>query len=178
MKKILMVVLMSAMLLSASVTTYAAEAASTSMLPVDSEVTSEAKVSFKDNLNGNTRSTSIPTSFFDLGMRDYEATLEYVNLNWLYTNYYFAPNPDGEIHVEYTIYSNTGRPTPMAIGLYNMDNEEMEVEWVTESATRDGITGSMYFYDLDPAYRYAIAFTAVWDGFSHDAVSGTATISH
>ena len=177
MKKILCIVLSLVMLLSMSVTAFAAEANFPSTEPGDSVRYVEPTL-YDDYLNGNMRSTSIPTQFYDLSISDYDANLELVGVSWLYTNYYFYGNEDGKLKVTYTIYSDTGRPTQMKVGLYDLDDRRMETTWTSSGSSLAGITESFNFINLDPTHRYAVAFTAVFDGFSHDSVHGSATISH
>lgn len=177
MKKIISTVLSCVMLFSVNTTAFAADDASPATKPGSNIVYSEPLV-YDDYLNGNMRSTSKPTKYHDLSKSNYNASLEEVRVSWLYTNYYFYSNNDGELHVTYTIYSNTGRPTQMKVGLYDLDDKRMETTWTSSGSTLDGITESFYFYNLDKTHKYAVAFIAVYDGFSHDAVHGSAVISH
>ena len=136
------------------------------------------KVVFDDVLNGNTRSLSVPTSFYDLSTSNYYADLQEVRVSWLYTNYYFYGNSQNKLHVTYTIYSDTGRHTKMKVGLYDINDGEMKTSWTSSGSTLDGITESFNFINLNPNHKYAVAFTAVYDGFTYDSVHGSATISH
>lgn len=138
----------------------------------------EGKVKLTENLNGGQKSTSVPRTEYDLSDGAYEANLELVGVAWLYTNYYFYCNSDGKIKVTYTIYSDTGRPTKMKVGLYDLEEKKIVTTWTSEESTLDGITESFNFINLDSTHRYAVAFTAVFDGLSHDSVHGTATIRH
>ncbi|WP_459999078.1 hypothetical protein [Paradesulfitobacterium aromaticivorans] len=55
-----------------------------------------------DMLNGALRSTSKPTEFWDLEEDGiYHATLSTVGVSWLYANFYFSPNDDGRIYVDF-----------------------------------------------------------------------------
>lgn len=146
-----------------------------------SKVISEVVVSNPTEiLNGEIQpfSTSRPTAYYDLSRSDYTANLECVGVNWLYTNYYFYPSSNGEIHVDYTIYSYTGRSTPMKIGFYDLTDKKWAADFTTSGSTMSGISEGMYAYNLNINHKYAVAFTAVQDGFTKDAVYGTAVISH
>lgn len=178
-KKVISICISASMMVTLAATTVSAETndLSPSVEFVDSITYNEPSV-YNDHLNGNMRSLSLPTAFHDLSEYDYWATLDEVKLHWLYTNYYFKPNDDSEIYVQYTIYSDTGRPTQMKIGMYDLDTEKMVVTWTSKESTLDGVTGSVRFYNLNKDHRYAVAFTAVYDGMSHDSVHGNAEVSH
>lgn len=95
----------------------------------------------------------------------------------MYTNYFY-PSSKGEIHVDYTIYSYTGRNTPMKIGFYDLTDKKWAADYTTSGSTISGISEGMYAYNLNKSHKYAVAFTAVQDGFTKDSVYGTAIISH
>lgn len=177
MKKIISTVLSCVMLFSVNTTAFAADDASPSTEPSSNIVYSEPLV-YDDYLNGNMRSTSKPTKFYDLLKSDYNANLELVGEDWLYTNYYFYGNSEGELHVTYTVYSNTGRAAKLKIGLYDLDDKRMETSWTSSGSTLAGITESFYFYNLDKTHKYAVAFTSVYDGLTHEYLHGSAVISH
>lgn len=174
MKKIICIILSFLLILSISVTAFAAESSTLEAQININNLTTD----FNDYLNGNMRSTSIPTKFYDLSKSDYNASLVEVRVSWLYTNYYFYSNSSGNLKVTYTIYSDTGRPTQMSVGLYDLDDKRMETTWTSSGSTLSGITESFYFINLDTTHRYAVAFTAVYDGFSYDSIHGSAIIEH
>lgn len=176
MKKTVCAILALMMSLSMNTTVLATNSYTESAIAI-SHVDCITGESFDDTLNGNMRGLNIPTQFWDLGDANYNADLEYLNVNWVYTNYYFEPNLDGELYVTYTIFSDTGRPTQLAVGLYDLDDQRMETTWTSSGSTRDGITEGFKFINMDISHRYAIAFTAVYDGLSHDSIHGSAVIS-
>lgn len=134
---------------------------------------------FDDTLNANDRSLSIPTDFYDLSLSDYYASLVCVGSGWLFTNYYFYCNSNNEIYVNYSIYSDTGRPTMMDVGLYDLDLHRIVATW-RSSGTQllIPLEEGFRFINLDSSHKYAVAFIAVFDGFSHDTVHGSAVINH
>ena len=161
MKKVLCTLLSVVMLLSVSVTAFAAENVIPSM-----EISNDAYTS--------------PAIYddYDLSASNYNASLEVVGVSWLYTNYYFYANSDGKLKVTYTIYSDTGRPTQMKVGLYDLETKKIVTTWTSSGSTLDGITESFNFINLNSSHRYAVAFVAVFDGWSHDSLHGSAVISH
>lgn len=56
-----------------------------------------------DVLNSSLRSTSVPTRYWNLASSAYTGNLVEVRVNWLYTNYYFAPNSSGILYLDYNI---------------------------------------------------------------------------
>lgn len=159
-----------------SVTAFAAENVIPSM-----EISNDAYTSpaiYDDYLNAHARSTSVPKNYYDLSASNYNASLEVVGVSWLYTNYYFYANSDGKLKVTYTIYSDTGRPTQMKVGLYDLETKKIVTTWTSSGSTLDGITESFNFINLNSSHRYAVAFVAVFDGWSHDSLHGSAVISH
>ena len=163
MKKVLCTLLSVVMLLSVSVTAFAAENVIPSM-----EISNDAYTSpaiYDDYLNAHARSTSVPKNYYDLSASNYNASLEVVGVSWLYTNYY-------------TIYSDTGRPTQIKVGLYDLETKKIVTTWTSSGSTLDGITESFNFINLNSSHRYAVAFVAVFDGWSHDSLHGSAVISH
>lgn len=132
---------------------------------------------FVDHLNGGLRSTSIPTTEYHIHYSPYRADLELVGPSWLYTNYYFYCNEDGEFHISYTVYSETNRAR-MEIGVYDLDEKEFIDIYTTPIAPVDGVSDSFSFTGLDTTHRYAIAFRSYFDGLSRDSLYGTARIEH
>lgn len=177
MKKLLCVLLSVVMLLAMSVTAFAAE----NVIP-STEISNASvyapPVMYDDYLTAHARSTSVPKNYYDLSASNYNANLEVVGVSWLYTNYYFYANSDGKLKVTYTIYSDTGRPTQMKVGLYDLETKKIVTTWTSSGSTLAGITESFNFINLNSSHRYAVAFVAVFDGWSHDSVHGSAVISH
>lgn len=177
MKKIISLMLALTVMFSMGSTVLAVERASTSV-EYAQPITYSAQLAYDDYLNGNLKSTSIPQELYDLSKKNYTANLQTVGIYWLYTNYYFYGNKDGKLNVTYTIYSDTGRLTSMEVGLYDLDDKRMETTWLSSAAPTTGITESFQFKNLDPTHRYAVAFKAVPESFTHDTVHGSAIISH
>lgn len=177
MKKILCIVLSVVLLLSVNITAFAEE----NVIP-STEISNESDYTpsamYDDYLNAFARSTSVPRNYYDLSTGRYHANLELVNVSWLYTNYYFYANSAGKLKVTYTIYSDTGRPTEMKVGLYDLETRRIVTTWTSSGSTLSGITESFNFINLDSSHRYAVAFQAVFDGWSHDSLHGSAIISH
>ena len=143
------------------------------IMPVANKETTE------DTRTVVSRSLSKPTEFWDLSIRDYNGTLSVVGISWLYSNYYFSPNSENKINVTYTIYSDSGRPTQMIVGLYDItESRQTSASWTSQGSTLDGITESFNFINLNADHYYAITFCAKFDGLSRDTVHGTATIRH
>ena len=138
MKKTLCALLSVVMLLSMSVTAFAE-----STVPSTEQCNTILYISPAmryDTLNANTKGTSVPKEFYDLSQGSYYATLEVVGVSWLYTNYYFYANSDGKLNVTYTIYSDTGRPTKMKVGLYDLEAKKIVTTWTSSGSTLAGIT--------------------------------------
>lgn len=178
-KKVISICISTSMMVTLAATAVSADANDffPSVELVDNIICNEP-AAYDDYLNGSVRSTSLPKDPYDLSAYDYYASLDYVNKSWLYTNFHFKPNDNGEIYVQYTIYSDTGRPTPMEIGVYDLDAKKMAVTTTSGDSTLNGITEAVRFYNLNKDHKYAVAFTAVSDGFSFDSIHGSATISH
>lgn len=141
-----------------------------------------------DVLNSSARSTSKPTSFWDLTKKKYNASLLQVScVNVLYTNYYFNCNSNRELYVDYSLYSDTGREVALTIRLYDLDKKTY-LDWKTDyfnnvdhpSSTKGPFTGAMYFYNIDIGTRYAIAFLSNKhpDSWTADMLHGSAVIHH
>lgn len=101
----------------------------------------------------------------------YRAQLELVSTSWLYTNYYFHCSDSGKFLLEGMVYSDTGRPTPMKIGVYSLTTKRFVDTYTVESSLK-GTYFTHSFNGLYKSSKYAIAFVAVYDGFSHDSVHG------
>ena len=119
-----------------------------------------------------TRSTSLPTSYWSLAKNNYTADLQVVGKNWLYTNYYYHPNGDGKIYVDYNIRADTSTTT-FYIGLYDLTQDELVVEFTVDDVRTSGKTGSMNFYNLVQSHNYAVCFRA-----HPSSLNGSAVIRH
>ncbi len=131
----------------------------------------DSKIVFDDTLNASLRSLSKPTKEWVLKNHIYKANLELVSTSWLYTNYYFHCSDSGKILLEGMVYSDTGRPTPMKIGVYSLTTKRFVDSYTVESSLK-GTYFTHSFNGLYKSSKYAIAFVAVYDGFSHDSVHG------
>ncbi len=155
-------------------------------IPINSDINN--KLTSNDVLNSSARSTSKPTSFWDLTSKQYNASLVQVScITPLYTNYYFNCNSKRELYVNYSLYSNTGRQVKCTIRLYDLDKKTY-LDWDTDyfsnvddpASTKGPFTGGMYFYNIDIGTRYAIAFLSNKhpSSASWDMLHGSAIIHH
>lgn len=128
-----------------------------------------------DVLNGMARSLSIPTTYWNLGSQKYSATLEMVGRSMLYTNYYFKPNSNGVLYVDYDVVAQ-GAAT-FRIGAYNIDTGNV-VASSDLQVTGYGKEGTVTFSSLDTDSNYAVFFMSVYDGWAVVYVSGSAEIYH
>lgn len=126
-------------------------------------------------LDGMTRSLSIPTTLWNLSKNDYSATLEKVGRSMLYTNYYFKPNSNGTIYVDYDVVAQ-GAAT-FRIGVYNIDTAAVVASNDIEVNAK-GKKGTATFSSLKTSTNYAIFFMSVYDGWSVVYLSGSAKIYH
>ena len=102
MKKLISTILTLALIFAVNTTAFASEA--NKALPVAESVeTTEVFFGNTDAVrigsSEETRSTSLPTSYWSLAQKSYTADLQVVGKHWLYTNYYYHPNGDGKITV-------------------------------------------------------------------------------
>ena len=170
MKKFLSIVIATLLLFSVSVSTFAAESEPGSASCECVDITDEADFV----LNGNiiARSTSLPTTYHKLAGKNYSADLQVVGKSWLYTNKYYHPNGDGKIYVDYDVTADT-QTTIFYIGLYDLTNDKLVVEFDAGEVRTSGKDGSMYFYNLTQSHNYAVCFRA------HPAsLNGRAVIRH
>lgn len=137
--------------------------------------TDEGNHNYDDYLDARLRSTSVPSSYWNLSNSSYNANLVQVGAGWLYTNYYFKSNSSGKIHIEGMVYSNTGRPTQVKVGLYNLDKGKVVQSYIVTSSL-NGQYFSHTFSGLSTSAKYAIAFICIYDGFTRDTVHGSANI--
>lgn len=174
MKKVSIFVL-AAFLVCSSFSTSFASGDSTNVLSEPVVKTQNFKIS---NFDVFPQSTEVPKSFFDLSRKNYDATLTLVGKNVLYTNYYFKPNSDGKLNVNYSIRTD-GRKggAYLKIVLYDIAQKKTATTWTSDLLSWTGDNnGSMYFYNLDPNKNYAVGFTSV-ENTVRTELEGTATIS-
>jgi hypothetical protein len=125
-----------------------------------------------------TRSTRVPTNYWNLASQSYSADLQQVtNVGRLYTNYYFYSNSNSssKIYVDYSV-SASGGSSNMTIGCYDITTGGVAATYLVSSiGTTSFKTGSMYFYGLNTSHKYAVYFQASANNVS---VHGSATIKH
>lgn len=175
MKKLISTILALVLIFTASTTAFASEA--DRALPAAESV--ESTGVFFGNTDAvligsseETRSTSLPTSYWSLAKNNYTADLQVVGKNWLYTNYYYHPNGDGKIYVDYNIRADTSTTT-FYIGLYDLTQDKLVVEFTVDDVRTSGKTGSMNFYNLVQSHNYAVCFRA-----HPSSLNGSAVIRH
>ena len=135
MKKLISTILTLALIFAVNTTAFASEA--NKVLPDAVRIGSSEE----------TRSTSLPTSYWSLAQKSYTADLQVVGKHWLYTNYYYHPNGDGKIYVDYSVRADTSTTT-FYIGLYDLTQDKLVVEFTVNDVRTSGKTGSMNFYNL------------------------------
>lgn len=128
-----------------------------------------------DVLNGNYREKNIPTQYCDLNSSQYNGNLIEVRSSLLYTNYYFSPNTNGELKIDYWISPINTSGTKMIIKLYNISTRKF-VETYTTSGAPTG--ACVTFRGLNKSQHYAFAFQAIRDPLAYNAVEGTITVYH
>lgn len=115
-------------------------------------------------------SLSVPTVPWDLeNKNNYDANLQVVGKAWLYTNYYFYPNGDGKLYVDYDLVAESN--TVVQLGIYDISQSKIVATWLTSEFGTEGLSGSMYWYNLTPSHGYAIAFRS-----TEATVSGNAEV--
>ena len=75
-----------------------------------------------DVLNDTMCSKTYPTKYWNLTNNPYTGNLIEVRANQLYTNYYFAPNSNVVMYLDYNIKPYNTEETRMNIGVYNISN--------------------------------------------------------
>jgi len=175
MKKVVSMMLAIIMLFAMSSTAFAAEVEIET--PASANL-NEVHATFGDadfvliSTDMQTRSTSLPTSFWSLATENYSADLQVVGKSWLYTNKYFHPNGDGKIFVDYDVTADS-QTTYLYIGLYDLTEDQLVVEHSAIEVRTTGKTGSMYFYNLTQSHTYAVCFKA-----HPSSLNGSAVIHH
>lgn len=114
MKKLISTILTLALIFAVNTTAFASEA-NKALPAAESVETTEVFFGNTDAVrigsSEETRSTSLPTSYWSLAQRSYTADLQVVGKHWLYTNYYYHPNGDGKIYVDYSVRADTSTTT-------------------------------------------------------------------
>lgn len=128
-----------------------------------------------DVLNGMQKSTSKPKSYWDLGDESYSATLTQVGTNYLYTNYYFHCNSDGELYVDVDVKSE-GSGT-MIVGVYNITDKKDEGN-VSFATNADGVSRTVQISNLSSEDHYAIYFCSQYNGTNVVYMTGSAVVYH
>lgn len=124
-------------------------------------------------LNGMQRSTSKPKQYWNLDAGNYGATLTQVGNAYLYTNYYFHPNNDGEIYTR--VQASAQGLGQLRVGIYNITENYDAAHWTYEiDAT--GIDETVRFYNLDTNDHYAVYFSSVYNGYHVVYITGSATV--
>lgn len=114
MKKLISTILTLALIFAVNTTAFASEA-NKALPAAESVETTEVFFGNTDAVrigsSEETRSTSLPTSYWSLAQKSYTADLQVVGKHWLYTNYYYHPNGDGKIYVDYSVRADTSTTT-------------------------------------------------------------------
>ena len=114
MKKLISTILTLALIFAVNTTAFASEA-NKALPAAESVETTEVFFGNTDAVrigsSEETRSTSLPTSYWSLAQKSYTADLQVVGKHWLYTNYYYHPNGDGKIYVDYSVRADTRTTT-------------------------------------------------------------------
>ena len=175
MKKLISIILTLALIFAVNTTAFASE----EYKALPAAESAESTEVFLGNIDAvligsseETRSTSLPTSYWSLAQKSYTADLQVVGKNWLYTNYYYHPNGDGKIYVDYDVRAKTSTTT-LYIGLYDLTLDKLVVTFTVSDVRTSGKTGSMYFYNLVQSHNYAVCFKA-----HPSALTGSAVIKH
>ena len=128
-----------------------------------------------DVIGNNSRSTSIPTAYWNLSSANYYGNLVEVRASWLYTNYYFYPNSSGKLYLDYYITPINSPGTKMYIAVYDITTSST----VTTYTSAGSPTGScIQVSGLNTSHKYAFAFKAVRDPWAYNGVQGTITVYH
>lgn len=128
-----------------------------------------------DVLNGTMRSKTVPTKYWNLTNNPYTGNLIEVRVNWLYTNYYFAPNSNGIMYLDYNIKPYNTEGTRMNIGVYNISTGKFVKYYETGGVPT---AACIQIKELKTNQHYALAFTAIRDPLAYNAIQGTIKIFH
>lgn len=137
-----------------------------------------------ETLVGSPDSTSLcelskPTTFYNLSKKYYKASMQCIGTSWLYTNYYFKPNSNKKINVNYSLYSTKGSATNVIIGIFDLSNNSKLISKRTISNIYgSGKSGSFSFTGLNKSHKYTVAFCVSSGGWSVKNAYGSAKIYH
>lgn len=126
-----------------------------------------------DILDGNARSTSLPTSFCDLSIQNYNARMVTIAYSKLYTNSYFSPDERNELHLSFTVFTTHGGPGNLRVGIYNMSTG---AESYIDYSFTDAVSENAYFSNLNQGNHYAIYFQSISNGSGTAFMNGNALI--
>lgn len=188
MKKLVSLVLAICMLIGCSVPAYASEistvytesvstAANTENIVitvhdrVGPDILAGANAQDVEILNGLARATTLPTAYCDLSIQIYLAQMKTIGNSKLYTNKYFSPDENNEIHVDFTVYSqDTGT---LRVGIYNMNTGAEAYQDFTFTTVVDE---TIWFSNLTQGNTYAVYFQSVYNGTNTVYMNGAAQI--
>ena len=123
-----------------------------------------------DELSDYFRSTSKPSRYWNLNSSAYSGNLVEVRVSWLYTNYYFSPNNNGVIFLDYNIKPLNVSGTKMQIGLYNKSTNSFDKYYTSAGAPT---SACLRVSGLNKNQHYAFAFKAIRDYNAYNGLSGT-----
>lgn len=126
-----------------------------------------------DALNGMQRSTSKPRNYWDLGSKNYSATLTQVGTSYLYTNYYFHSNSDGELYVD--VDAEAQGAGELIVGIYNI-TDKYDATSISFDIDATGISKTVTFYNLDTNDYYAVYFCSKYNGYYVVYITGSAVV--
>lgn len=188
MKKLVSLVLAICMLIGCSVPAYASEistvctesvstAANTENIVITvndrigPDILENATAQNVEILNGLARGTTLPTAYCDLSIQIYLAQMKTIGNSKLYTNKYFSPDENNEIHVDFTVYSqDTGT---LRVGIYNM---KTGAEAYQDFEFTTVVDETIWFSNLTQGNTYAVYFQSVYNGTNTVYMNGAAQI--
>ena len=139
---------------------------------------SELSPAWTDVLIEGAKSTSVPTSFWNLAGNPYTATIVEMRHTSLYTNYYFRPNSANKINVTYTFYNTGASGYYVTIGLYDMVQKKVVSSWNTDRIGGGSTSNTIGFFNLVSGRNYAIKFTPEKSLSAMPCFRGTAKVFH
>lgn len=117
--------------------------------------------------------TSVPSSYWDLGIKEYDANLTEVGWQQLYTNYYFQPSSSGVLYLDYSIKGlESGYNPKVKIRLYEVNNSGAIKTYTIQTPANACIRIS----GLSQSKMYYFSFQAVKLGLSWKSATGTAKV--
>lgn len=128
------------------------------------------------------QSTNIPSNNYDLNSSRYNARLSIVGNTWLYTNYYFYPNADGELNILLSVIT---RPSTSFFGagsdgdsefhlaIYDLTSARIVRKKVSSITKNTLFSDTVTFDGLTQSHKYAVCFKSVYQ-----PVTGVAVIYH